>query len=221
MENWRGFLHESLSVDSKVLNQVALVHDKSKDVQTLVIYIPGTQPPKLVSAIEIAKTQDQCIPETYQVEWTFTMEEYRRRGFGELMYGISFFLVNRLGVGLTSDQNSSTSPGAGRQWARLIGNKEVTPRKTIFGNDTFDYDGNKTPEDPFDDCGLDGDPPQGDGIDQSMMMKNYSKYSDIYRKLTDQHRQFLTAIPTGNQKRFEDDIVQDAVDEFSYQYDLR
>ena len=64
MENWRGFLQESLSIDSKVLSQIALVHDKTKDVQTLVLYMPGTQPPKLVAAIEIAKTQEPCIPET-------------------------------------------------------------------------------------------------------------------------------------------------------------
>jgi len=221
MENWRGFLHESLSADSAALNQLALIHDKSKDVQTLVLYIPGTQPPKLVAAIEIARTQDQCIPETYQVEWTFTMEQYRRRGLGEMMYGICFFLVNRLGIGLTSDQNTSTSKAAGRQWARLVGNKELTPRKTPFGNDTFDYDGNKTPKDPFDDCGLDGDPPEGDGIDQSMMMKNYSKYADMYRRLNRQHQQFLTVIPVDKQKQFQSDIVQDAVDEFSYQYDQR
>ena len=54
-----------------------------------------------------------------------------------------------------------------------------------------------------------------------MMMKNYSKYADMYRRLNRQHQQFLTVIPVDKQKQFQSDIVQDAVDEFSYQYDQR
>ena len=99
--------------------------------------------------------------------------------------------------------------------------KNTVARKTPFGNSEFDYDGKKTPQDPFDDCGLDGMGPEGDGIDQSLMMKDYKKYAEIYRALSQNHQKFLTAIPKEERKEFENNLEQEAVEEFSYQYDLR
>tara|TARA_R100000406_G_C3067736_1_gene113298 strand:+ start:38 stop:694 length:657 start_codon:yes stop_codon:yes gene_type:complete len=200
------------------LNQLALFHAKDSDVQTVVLYVPSLNP-SVIAGIEIAKTQEPCVPLTYQVEWVFTKKEYRGEGVGEDMYGICFFLVNRLGMGLTSDQNAGTSAAAGKRWAKLVKDKNTVARKTPFGNSEFDYDGNKTPKDPLDNCGLDGKGPKGAGIDQSLMMKDYKKYAELYRKLKGNHQKFLSTVPDNKKKQFENDLEQIAFEEFSIAYD--
>ena len=214
LERFKKFLNESS------LGELALFHAKDSDVQTVILYNPFSDPsdPEVIAAMEIAKTQGPCIPQTYQVEWVFTKKEYQGKGLGGTLYGICFFLVNRLGMGLTSDQNSGTSAAAGRRWAKLVKDKNTVARKTPFGNSEFDYDGEKTPQDPFDDCGL-GGVPGGDGIDQSLMMKDYKKYAEAYSKLKGNHQKFLSAVPESKRKQFENDLEQIAFEEFSIVYD--
>ena len=215
LERFKNFLLEVK------LDQLALFHAKDSDVQTIVLYnlSSNKSDPNIVAAIEIAKTQEPCIPQTYQVEWVFTKKEFRGKGLGETLYGICFFLVNRLGMGLTSDQNAGTSSAAGRRWSKLVRDKNTVARKTPFGNNEFDYDGKKTPKDPFDDCGLDGVAPDGDGIDQSLMMKDYKKYGEIYRKLKGNHQKFLSVVPENEKKQFQNDLEKIAFEEFSIAYD--
>ena len=215
LERFKNFLQEVK------LNQLALFHAKDSDVQTVVLYDPSVDPtdPEIIAAVEIAKTEEPCVPQTYQIEWVFTKKEYRGQGLGEALYGICFFLVNRLGMGLTSDQNAGTSAAAGRRWAKLVKDKNTVARRTPFGNSKFDYDGKKTPQDPFDDCGLDGMGPEGDGIDQSLMMKDYKKYAELYRKLKGNHQQFMSVVPDNKKKQFENDLEKIAFEEFSIAYD--
>lgn len=215
IERFRRFLKEDK------LNQLALFHAKDSDTQTVVLYDPTSDlsDPEVVAAVEIAKTEEPCIPQTYQIEWVFTKKEYRGQGLGEALYGICFFLVNRLGMGLTSDQNAGTSAAAGRRWAKLVRDKNTVARKTPFGNSEFDYDGKKTPQDPFDDCGLDGMGPEGDGIDQSLMMKDYKKYAELYRKLKGNHEQLMSTAPDDEKKQIENALEQIAFEEFSIAYD--
>ena len=215
LERFKNFLHEAK------LDQLALLHAKDTDVHTIVLYDPSSDPsdPEVVAAIEIAKTEEPCIPQTYQVEWVVTKKQFRGQGLGEHLYGIAFFLTSNAGAGLTSDQNTGTSTAAGRRWAKLVRDKNTVARKTPFGNNEFDYDGKKTPKDPFDDCGLDGLAPDGDGIDQSLMMKDYKKYAEIYRKLKGNHQKFLSVVPQNEKKQFEDDLEKIAFEEFSIAYD--
>lgn len=215
LERFKRFLQEDK------LNQLALFHAKDSEVQTVVLYDPTSDPsdPEIVAAIEIAKTQEPCVPHTYQVEWVFTKKKYRGRGLGEVLYGVCFFLVNRVGMGLTSDQNAGTSAAAGRRWAKLVKDKNTVARKTPFGNSEFDYDGKKTPQDPFDDCGLDGVGPDGDGISQSLMMKDYQKYAETYSKLKQNHKKLMSVVPSNKRKQFENDLEKIAFEEFSIAYD--
>lgn len=122
-------------------------------------------------------------------------------------------------MGLTSDQNAGTSAAAGRRWAKLVKDKNTVARKTPFGNSEFDYGGKKTPQDPFDDCGLDGYEPEGDGIDQSLMMKDYKKYAELYRKLKGNHEQLMSTAPDDEKKQIENALEQIAFEEFSIAYD--
>lgn len=215
LERFKKFLNEN-SVD-----QLALFHAKDTDVQTVILYNPFSDPsnPEVVAAIEIAKTLEPCIPQTYQVEWVFTQKKHRGKGLGELLYGIAFLLANNAGIGLTSDQSAGTSDAAGRRWAKIVKDKNTVARKTPFGNSEFDYDGKKTPQDPFDDCGQDGYGPEGHGIDQSLMMKDYKKYAEIYSKLKENHEKFMSAMPESKRKQFENDLDQIAGEEFSIAYD--
>ena len=66
---------------------------------------------------------------------------------------------------------------------------------------------------------MDGLAPDGDGIDQSLMMKDYKKYAEIYRKLKGNHQKFLSVVPQNEKKQFEDDLEKIAFEEFSIAYD--
>ena len=223
LERFKNFLQEVN------LSQLALFHAKDSDVHTLVFYNMSSDisNPSVVAAIEIAKTQQSCIPVTYQVEWVFTKEEYRGKGLGETLYGISFYLTNSAKAGLTSDQNTGTSTAAGRRWAKLVKDKKTVARKTPGippkgGHSEFDYGkigSKKTPDDPLDDCGLDGKAPGGDGINQSLMLKNYNKYADDYKNGRKNHEEFMKKIPKNERKEFENDLEQIAFEEFSIAYD--
>ena len=89
IERFRRFLKEDK------LNQLALFHAKDSDTQTVVLYDPTSDlsDPEVVAAVEIAKTEEPCIPQTYQIEWVFTKKEYRGQGLGEALYGICFSLL--------------------------------------------------------------------------------------------------------------------------------
>jgi hypothetical protein len=200
LENFKRFIEEANEpIPLPDVGKVALYHDKQLDNQQLILYyMPNLKGagPFVFAASGIDQLSvngdNPCIPETYQMSWVFTNPNFRGIGWGKVLYGISFFLVNRLGIGLTSDHWSSTSDKAkDRSWDKLVSRGQLTPRKTPSGNTEFDYE-NKTP-DPFDDCEKPGD--GGDGAtNSSWMMKDYSAFADIYHKLKDNHEKLMGSV---------------------------
>jgi len=221
MENFRRFLTEAnTGISLPDVGKVALYHDKEPDNQQLILYymssIQGAGPFVFAaSGIDLLSEgiDNPCIPETYQMSWIFTHPNFRGEGWSKVLYGISFFLVNRLGMGLTSDHWSSTSDKAkNRSWNKLISRGQLNPRKTPFGNTTFDYD-SSTP-DPFDDCNEPGD---GNGAtDSSWMMKDYSVFADLYRKLTENHNNLMSAVD--DRPQVERDLEDQAAKKFDKYY---
>ena len=154
LENWRRFLKEEQGATE---SKVGLYHERSKDVEELVLYRLSQETlkdgqtvtgPEVISYMELEETWQRCIPQTWQVSRTYTDLKHQKQGWGTQMYGMAFFAINRLGRGLTSDQNSSTSSQAGDRWKKFIQSGELTPRKTPGippdgGHDKFDYGGKK------------------------------------------------------------------------------
>ena len=216
IENFNRFIKESAEgIPLPEVGNIALYHDKQTDNQQLILYYmsdrPGVGPFVFAaSGIDLLSVagDNPCIPETYQMSWIFTHPNFRGEGWSKVLYGISFFLVNRLGMGLTSDHWASTSDKAkDRSWDKLVSRGKLTPRKTPFGNTKFDYNGS-TP-DPFDDCEQPGD--GGDGAtDSSWMMKDYSAFADIYRELKKNHEVIMTNVSSRNQteRELEDDAAR-------------
>lgn len=206
LENWRRFIAEDESED-----KMALYHDRGADEETLVLYTieqrEGSVVPQVISFMELEETYEPCIPQSWQVSRTYTEEGHRNQGWGSKMYGIAFFVINRQGKGLTSDQNSSTSKEAGRQWNKLIDNGKLSPRATsgkppYGGHDKFDYGGENTPDDPLDDCSVRPEGPVGDGTNRSWSMKDYNEYRELYREYTINHQEALQTVPVDRQERF-------------------
>ena len=222
IENFNRFIKEAdEGIPLPDVGNIALYHDKQSDNQQLVLYYmserKGAGPFVFAaSGIDLLSVpqENPCIPETYQMSWIFTHPNFRGEGWSKVLYGISFFLVNRLGMGLTSDHWSSTSDKAkDRSWDKLVSRGQLTPRKTPFGNTKFDYHG-KTP-DPFDDCEQPGDGDDG-ATDSSWMMKDYSAFADFYRKLKDNHENLMGAVD--NRQQVESELEDQAAIKFEKYY---
>ena len=221
LESFKQFIDEAEGIPLPDVGNVALYHDKQTDNQQLILYymssLRGAGPFVFAaSGIDLLSEgiDNPCIPETYQMSWIFTHPNFRGEGWSKVLYGMSFFLVNRLGMGLTSDHWSSTSDKAkDRSWDKLVSRGQLNPRKTPFGNTEFDYDGS-TP-DPFDDCNQPGD--GGDGAtNSSWVMKDYSVFADIYRKLKDNHERLMSAVD--NRKQVEQKLEDQASIKFEKYY---
>ena len=223
LENFKKFINESdEGIALPDVGKVALFHDKEPDNQQLVLYYMSDRPdvgPFVFAAAGIDKLSEgidkPCIPETYQMSWIFTHPNFRGQGWSKVLYGISFFLVNRLGMGLTSDHWTSTSDKAkDRSWDKLVSRGQLAPRRTPFGNTEFDYEG-KTP-DPFDDCEEPLDPP---ATNSSWMMKNYSSFANMYQKLKENHENLMGTIGGGeNRTQVEQQLEDQASIKFEKYY---
>jgi|TARA_R110000822_G_scaffold100797_15_gene226696 hypothetical protein len=218
MENFKKFLHEDdkTPVSLPDVGKVALYHDKESDNQQIILYYMSSRGPFVFGACGIDKLSEKdtpCIPTTYQVSSIYTHPNYRGEGWSKVMYGIAFFLANRMGWGVTSDHWTSTSASAKeRSWDKLISRSQLTTKKTPFGNDEFDYE--KETSDPFDDC----DYPAGGlpATNKSWFMKDYSVFADLYRNLKNNHINIMTTV--SNKKQVERGLSDDAARGFDDVY---
>ena len=222
LESFKQFMDEAEGIALPEVGNVALYHDKQTDNQQLILYYMSNTRKAgpfvfAASGIDLLSEglDNPCIPETYQMSWIFTHPNFRGEGWSKVLYGVSFFLVNRLGMGLTSDHWSSTSDKAkDRSWDKLISRGQLNPRKTPFGNTEFDYD-SSTP-DPFDDCNEPGD---GNGAtSSSWIMKDYSVFADIYRKLKNNHERLMETV--GNRQQVERELEDQAAIKFEKYYKI-
>jgi GNAT superfamily N-acetyltransferase len=110
---------------------------------------------EVIGTITLSKTDEPCIPRTFQVDSIAVKEEYHGRGIGLDLYRFAMGVLDNREYGITSDHSSGTKEKATEFWVRLGSDAEKNAglaykRQTDMGNDTFDYDGS-TP-DPNDDC---------------------------------------------------------------------
>jgi|TARA_R110002012_G_scaffold304405_1_gene507897 GNAT superfamily N-acetyltransferase len=129
-----------------------------------------------------------CIPQTYQVSAIYVEKELRGKGYGSLLYSLAFAVIPS-GAGLTSDKYSGTQPEAAGLWNRMEKSGDYELRQTPKGNNEFDYDGKKTPEDKMDDCRADMDLGDSNATDHSIQKKNNSDGKQLMTMMSNQHQQ--------------------------------
>jgi len=127
-----------------------------------------------------------CIPQTYQVAAIYVEPELQGQGFGRILYSLAFAVIPD-GAGLTSDKYSGTLAGAQKGWKKMEKSSEYDKRKTPMGNDEFDYDTKKTPNDKMDDCKTDMNLGDSNATDHSLEKKNNSLGKQLFNDYAKQH----------------------------------
>tara|TARA_R110002110_G_scaffold115064_2_gene285321 strand:- start:2776 stop:3501 length:726 start_codon:yes stop_codon:yes gene_type:complete len=212
MEGWRDWsskdkekkeLRGPLDISDDAFPPALLVHVSGGEHQ-LILYKPkikyNTDPvefdrARVLGMVMIDKTNLDCIPNTMQIRFTAVAE--KGKGYGSLIYGLTFhYANNKLGAGLTSDHNHSSSDDAKKMWNKLTNTKDLVMKKTrgnhpTGGHDTFDYSGENTPEDKKDDCddGSDGDI-NNLATNHSWIMKG-NKFKKSFEELTARNREYV------------------------------
>ena len=138
MESWRRFLKENQQ------NKVYLYEKVSGRLHGIVLYVVGDTSSvqdifftsKEIGAVNIIQTQNACIPLTYEVASIHTNDDFKRQGYGTILYDFAMFLAQSLGGGLTSDRRSGTKTTASMIWDKI-------------GKNTTKYGKRKTPEVPI------------------------------------------------------------------------
>ena len=167
----------------------------------------------VIGAIDLVKTFKPCIPDTLEVSTVYVVEQYRKKGYGSMLYSIAFYYAGARNHGLTSDHSSGTSDDARKIWDKIGNSPAFSKRATADGNDEFDYDGS-TP-DQFDDC----DDAYGEpvGVDHSLILKDINALTPAFNKLVDSHDRNLTFID--NPDVFKSNLEQEAFKAFGKAYD--
>ena len=201
MKEWRQFLlkegapsiafsdetlepNESLFLSSDDDTYQLVLYRKEKYVDGF--YIIGYASVDLLS--DDGDDRFSCIPQTYQVSAIYVEKELRGQGYGKLLYSLAFAVIPD-GAGLTSDKYSGTQPAATDQWKKMEKNANYNLRQTPKGNNEFDYDGKKTPDDKMDDCRSDMDLGDSNATDHSIEKKNNSDGKQLISMMTKQHNQ--------------------------------
>ena len=127
-----------------------------------------------------------CIPQTYQIAAIYVEPELQGQGFGKILYSLAFAVIPD-GAGLTSDKYSGTLAGAQKGWKKMEKSSEYDKRKTPMGNDEFDYDTKKTPNDKMDDCKTDMNLGDSNATDHSLEKKNNSLGKQLFNDYAKQH----------------------------------
>jgi GNAT superfamily N-acetyltransferase len=108
---------------------------------------------KPAALVAITETDEPCLPNTYMIKYVAVDDSLQGKGFGSYLYDIAAAKAQEIGgnnAGITSDRKDSTTKGANMIWQRI--EKKYKAKESEQGNKKFDYDGNKTPKDPDDDC---------------------------------------------------------------------
>lgn len=174
----------SLFVSSDDETYQLVLYRKEKYVDNF--YILGYASVDLLS--DDADERFSCIPQTYQVSAIYVEKELRGKGYGSLLYSLAFAAIPN-DAGLTSDKYSGTQPEAAGLWNRIEKSGDYELRQTPKGNNEFDYDGKKTPEDKMDDCNADMDLGDSNATDHSIQKKNNSDGKQLMTMMSSQHQQ--------------------------------
>jgi GNAT superfamily N-acetyltransferase len=174
----------SLFVSSDDETYQLVLYRKEKYVDNF--YVLGYASVDLLS--DDADERFSCIPQTYQVSAIYVEKELRGQGYGSLLYSLAFAAIPS-GAGLTSDKYSGTQPEAAGLWSRMEKSGDYELRQTTKGNNEFDYDGYKTPDDQMDDCLTSMDLGDTNATDHSIEKKNNSDGKQLMTMMSNQHQQ--------------------------------
>tara|TARA_X000001382_G_C3171657_1_gene179738 strand:+ start:1021 stop:2043 length:1023 start_codon:yes stop_codon:yes gene_type:complete len=139
-------------------SELALAILNENNLDTLVLYHPIAIErdglPRVIGMISLGETTGPCIPNTLQVRYAAVARKFQKSGFGTILYRLAAAHAKKTenNGGITSDHEGSTSSDARRRWSAIDKDPDFHKRTTSAGNDTFDYDGKKTPDDIEDNC---------------------------------------------------------------------
>lgn len=246
MESWRRFLKENQQ------NQIYLYHREVRQYHQVILYIIEDKKSaqdiffslKEIGAVGIMQTRAACIPLTYEITNIHTNDDFKKQGYGTMLYDFAMVLAQSLGGGLTSDRSSGSLMGAAIAWDRIEANTSkygkrktkvvpvdddirslVHPKPkpdatTIGGNDKFDYH-YQTP-DPDDDCLR--SQYGGNATNHSFYLLNPSEYQEKFEEFKANHNTIMEFLEKEGVEDFSADqflrVLRDMSDDnFGDQYD--
>ena len=194
---------EGLAINIK--SEDSYTSGKDAEINIQLYRIRGINSIEIIGMIDMGVTENKCISKTYQVEGIAVDSKFQSQGYGLDLYKIGMFYVNSLGAGLTSDHMMGTLDKASEFWKKLESKGSIAiKRRTGKGteadpHDTFDYEGDLTPDDPNDDC---DEPMVGAASDHSweLIPNEYSKMSQVVKKLLNNHNRYISELDKESQK---------------------
>ena len=199
LREWKRFLKESSQLvpytDERLEEKISLyMYQEGNENYGLILYrkekyVDGFYVIGYASIDLLSDDGDErfsCIPQTYQVAAIYVEPELQGQGFGRILYSLAFAVIPD-GAGLTSDKYSGTLAGAQKGWKKMEKSSEYDKRKTPMGNDEFDYDTKKTPNDKMDDCKTDMNLGDSNATDHSLEKKNNSLGKQLFNDYVKQH----------------------------------
>ena len=199
LREWKRFLKESSQLvpytDERLEEKISLyMYQEGNENYGLILYrkekyVDGFYVIGYASIDLLSDDGDErfsCIPQTYQVAAIYVEPELQGQGFGKILYSLAFAVIPD-GAGLTSDKYSGTLAGAQKGWKKMEKSSEYDKRKTPMGNDEFDYDTKKTPNDKMDDCKTDMNLGDSNATDHSLAKKNNSLGKQLFNDYAKQH----------------------------------
>jgi len=206
LNEWRSFaLRESKNApgvvydDHELEPNFSVFHETDGETHAIILYrkqkyVDGFYIIGYISVDLLTDTGDErfnCIPNTYQIGAVYIEKELRghKEKFGKKMYDLAYGAIEK-DAGLTSDKYSGSQKKAIANWKKMEASPEIEKRATkTKGNDEFDYDGKKTPDDKMDDCLTSMDLGDTNATDHSLKKKNNSTDKAMLAKYKTQHEQ--------------------------------
>jgi len=167
---------------------------------------------RVVGCIIATKTKKPCISPTFQIKYAALAKHMQGKGYGSLLYGLMFQYCQQLNIGLTSDHTTDTSPLAQKVWKNIENTNQFVKKMTSAQNDTFDYTGSDTPEDPEDDCAAGSDNNPEEMATHHSWQVTGNNYLNVLKDLIQQHNNYLSQM--NNSEMYLESLKQEAYDLF-------
>ena len=235
MESWRRFLKENqqnkiylydrVNATGKMIGMILYVVDDTSSTKD--IFFTS----KEIGAVGLAPTRSPCISPTYEITNIHTNDDFKRQGYGTMLYDLAMLKAQSLGGGLTSDRNSGTKSTASMIWDKIEKNTaKYGKRKTEevpIGRDSESADPDAVPffllrpqpepdatsvggNDEFDYHFQTPDPdddcsqsPYGDNAtDHSFYLKDTSEISVKFSEFKSNHDELLEFISSNEEEDF-------------------
>jgi len=230
MNEWRKFmLQESMHTpeiaysDTELEPNFSVFHETDGETHAIILYrkqkyvddfyIIGYISVDLLT--DVGDERFNCIPNTYQIGAVYVEKELRghKEKFGKKMYDLAYGAIEPK-AGITSDKYSGSLPKAKENWKKMEISPEFKLKTTPKGNNEFDYDGKKTPDDKMDDCLTSMDLGDTNATDHSLEKRSSAASRAMLVKFKAQHQQndFL------NKRNVEDRLMNKAVSRFGEIY---